>query len=67
MDRPGRARLSRLANVITQPFRIDVYQDVLFVADSLEQLIEAAKVLLYQIKERNSVRWAAGKEEVLAS
>ncbi len=56
-----------LAHVIAQPFRVDVYQDVLFVADSLEQLTEAANVLLYQMKERNSVRWPADKEEVLAS
>ncbi len=56
-----------LANVIAQPFRVDVYQDVLFVADSVEQLIEAANVLLYQMKERNSVRWPAEKKEVLVS
>ena len=42
---------------IRQPFRIDVYQDILFVAESFEQLIEATKVLIYQIKERNSIRW----------
>lgn len=47
----------RLAEVIAQPFRIDVYQDILFVAESLEQLIEAAKVLIYQINERNTIRW----------
>ncbi len=56
-----------LANVIAQPFRVDVYLDILFVADSLDQLIEAANVLLYQIKDRNSVRWPAGKERVLVS
>lgn len=47
----------RLAEVVAQPFRIDVYQDILFVAESLEQLIEASKVLIYQIKERNTIRW----------
>jgi phenylalanine-4-hydroxylase len=47
----------RLAEVVAQPFRIDVYQDVLFIAESLEQLIEASKVLIYQIKERNTIRW----------
>ena len=47
----------RLSEVIAQPFRIDVYQDVLFIAESLEQLIEASKVLIYQIKERNTIRW----------
>ncbi len=47
----------RLAEVVAQPFRIDVYQDILFVAESLEQLIEATRVLLYQIKERNTIRW----------
>ena len=47
----------RLAEVVAQPFRIDVYQDILFVAESLEQLIEATQVLLYQIKERNTIRW----------
>ncbi len=47
----------RLAEVIAQPFRVDVYQDVLFIAESLEQLIEASKVLIYQIKERNTIRW----------
>lgn len=47
----------RLAEVVAQPFRIDVYQDVVFVAESLEQLIEASKVLIYQIKERNTIRW----------
>lgn len=47
----------RLAEVIAQPFRIDVYQDVLFVAESLGQLCEAARVLIYQIKERNAIRW----------
>jgi phenylalanine-4-hydroxylase len=51
----------RLAEVIAQPFRIDVYQDVLFIAESLEQLAEAARVLIYQIKERNSIRWPAKK------
>jgi len=49
----------RLADVVAQPFRIDVYQDVLFVAESLQQLIEASKVLIYQIKERNTIRWPA--------
>lgn len=47
----------RLAEVVAQPFRVDVYQDVLFIAESLEQLIEASKVLIYQIKERNTIRW----------
>ena len=51
----------RLADVIAQPFRIDVYQDVLFIADSLEQLVEAARVLIYQVKERNSIRWPGKK------
>ena len=47
----------RLAEVIAQPFRIDVFQDVLFIAESLEQLLEAGRVLIYQIKERNAIRW----------
>lgn len=47
----------RLAEVIAQPFRIDVFQDVLFVAESIEQLIEAGRVLVYQIRERNAIRW----------
>lgn len=47
----------RLSEVIAQPFRIDVYQDVLFIAESIEQLIEASTVLIYQIKERNTIRW----------
>lgn len=47
----------RLSDVVAQPFRIDAYQDVLFVAESLKQLIEASKVLIYQIKERNTIRW----------
>ena len=47
----------RLSEVVAQPFRVDVYQDVLFIAESLEQLIEASKVLIYQIKERNTIRW----------
>lgn len=47
----------RLAEAVNQPFRIDVYQDILFVAESLEQLIEASKVLIYQIRERNTIRW----------
>jgi len=51
----------RLAEVVAQPFRIDVFQDIVFVAESLEQLIEAAKVLIYQIKERNTIRWGKGK------
>ncbi len=46
-----------LAEVIRQPFRIDVYQDILFIARSFDQLIEATKVLIYQIKERNAIRW----------
>ena len=50
----------RLAEVIAQPFRIDVFQDVLFVAESLEQLLEAGRVLIYQIKERNAIRWPKG-------
>lgn len=56
----------RLAEVTAQPFRIDVYQDVLFVAESLEQLIEAARVLIYQIRERNSIRWP-GKKAAFAA
>lgn len=55
-----------IADVVAQPFRVDVFQDVLFIAESLEQLIEAAKVLLYQIKERNSVRWPAKSEPAIA-
>jgi phenylalanine-4-hydroxylase len=51
----------RLSEVIAQPFRIDVYQDVVFVAESLEQLLEAGKVLVYQIKERNTIRWRMRK------
>lgn len=51
----------RLAEVVAQPFRIDVYQDVVFVAESLEQLIDASRVLLYQIKERNAIRWPPRK------
>ncbi|MEK6643577.1 MAG: phenylalanine 4-monooxygenase [Planctomycetota bacterium] len=51
----------RLAEVIAQPFRIDVFQDVLFITESLEQLIEAARVLIYQIRERNSIRWPKKK------
>jgi len=51
----------RLSDVIAQPFRIDVYQDVVFVAESLDQLLEAGKVLVYQIKERNTIRWRARK------
>lgn len=47
----------RLAEVIAQPFRIDAFQDVLFIAESLEQLLEAGRVLIYQIKERNAIRW----------
>lgn len=47
----------RLSEVIAQPFRIDVFQDILFVAESLGQLIDASKVLIYQIKERNTIRW----------
>lgn len=47
----------RLAEVIAQPFRIDMFQDVLFVAESLDQLLDAAGVLIYQIQERNGVRW----------
>lgn len=47
----------RLAEVIAQPFRIDTFQDVLFIAESLDQLIEAGRVLIYQIRERNSIRW----------
>ena len=47
----------RLSEAVAQPFRIDTYQDVLFVVESLEQLIEASKVLIYQIKERNTIRW----------
>jgi len=54
----------RLAEVIAQPFRIDVYQDILFVAESLEQLIEACRVLIYQIKERNGIRWPRHRQEV---
>jgi len=61
-DRVAR-RPFRLSEVIAQPFRIDVFQDVLFVAESLGQLIEAARVLIYQIKERNSIRWPARKAE----
>ena len=51
----------RLSEAVAQPFRIDVYQDVLFICESLEQLVEAAKVLIYQIKERNSIRWPGKK------
>ncbi|GMU33299.1 MAG: phenylalanine 4-monooxygenase [Planctomycetia bacterium] len=51
----------RLAEVIAQPFRIDVFQDVLFIAESLEQLLEAGRVLIYQINERNAIRWPKGK------
>ena len=54
---PSAGRPFRLAEVVAQPFRVDVYQDILFVAESLEQLIEATQVLLYQIKERNTIRW----------
>ena len=53
----SRSESFRLAEVVAQPFRVDVYQDILFVAESLEQLIEATRVLLYQIKERNTIRW----------
>ncbi|MEE9293837.1 MAG: phenylalanine 4-monooxygenase, partial [Phycisphaerae bacterium] len=56
-DRVQRKRF-RLAEVVAQPFRIDVYQDILFVAESMEQLIEAARALLDQITERNGVRWS---------
>lgn len=57
LSRTVERRPFRLAEVIAQPFRIDVYQDVLFVAESLEQLIEAGRVLIYQVRERNSIRW----------
>ncbi|MCI0362941.1 MAG: phenylalanine 4-monooxygenase [Phycisphaerales bacterium] len=53
----------RLAEVIAQPFRVDTYQDVLFVAESLEQLIDATRVLEYQIRERNQIRWPTKKAE----
>ncbi|MCG8403709.1 MAG: phenylalanine 4-monooxygenase [Phycisphaerales bacterium] len=47
----------QLAEVIAQPFRIDIFQDVLFIAESLEQLLDATGVLIYQIQERNGIRW----------
>jgi len=56
-----RRRPFRLADVISQPFRIDVYQDELFVAESIEQLRDAVRVLVYQIRERNSIRWPCRK------
>lgn len=54
----------RLAEVVAQPFRIDVYQDVLYVCESLQQLIESVRVLLYQFEERNTIRWPARQAAV---